>query len=385
MALPGQRIGEWQLNVSRRTGQKYWSSEKAAASLWHDESLPHGWGWTMEGPQAPKFYVNLLTGARQNVVPRTSAGEDDLPSAPPAKRARVEEPAATTAAPAAPAGGAAPSAAAAVPAAVAAPAPAAAAAKPTAPSFAAPAAAMDPGAMATARLPSDVTRGFFQPMQPDEKPTGLAPFIDESFFRDPHKLVLGQCMQGVAAGARALAEHDMKNRGSSDRQVTLLDVGAGTGAATRFLLEEGRKLLHAALPAGAVASVSVYSVDAWHRSYYSTSLRAAGATAAADALDAAAYNSSAALAAFAAAPTPDVTVTPATGRGFEQFCINFWGVPEVTPIHNWDFEVSAQPVPCTESAAGRAASHRRHQSPHAPTAGRAIAVAVRHHPRTRLH
>jgi hypothetical protein len=86
---------DWVLQTSRSKGMQYWFNSKTNVSLWHDPSLPAGWGWNQASADAPRFYVCLATGERRDKPPAAAdtSGVDDGSSShgpPAAKRMRKE-------------------------------------------------------------------------------------------------------------------------------------------------------------------------------------------------------------------------------------------------------------------------------------------------------
>jgi ribosomal protein S18 acetylase RimI-like enzyme len=69
----------WRLETSRRTGNKYFFNVSTNQSVWHDESLPTGWGWEQSGPDAPKVYVHLSTGQRSSERPTAELSPHQAP------------------------------------------------------------------------------------------------------------------------------------------------------------------------------------------------------------------------------------------------------------------------------------------------------------------
>jgi hypothetical protein len=316
----------WTLNVSSKTGIEYYFNPHSKRSLWRDPALPAGWAWERAGASAPKTFEHLATGERR-------------PSPPPL--------------------GAAPAAAADAAAAVAAPA----AASPNPPKRArteapAPAAASAPAAA----LPGAAVPGRALPSLPGFTDTNGQPlpslclgFCEEApaclagcprpaggvFFGDAHTFLLRQLVRAAVArhGAqqaalqqRAVAAGRRDATEGAERMV-LLDVGAGGGASTAFLLDAA---------AGAAGGAQVYALDLWDlgADYYAEQLRyfghdaAAAAWAAGDlsggggggggkAPPAAAPPPAAASAAASAAAAP-----PAAAPRFQQFCARFWDSQE---------------------------------------------------------
>jgi hypothetical protein len=70
--------GVYEVHVSQKTGLYYFFLN--GRSLWHDPSLPAGWGWKRASPTAPKAFVNLWTHAEQAQAPIALAAP---PAAPP--------------------------------------------------------------------------------------------------------------------------------------------------------------------------------------------------------------------------------------------------------------------------------------------------------------
>ena len=68
MSFKPDHLFGWTLATSRRTGRKYYSKENET-SLWHDDTLPFPWAFGQDSEDAPKYYVNLETGARTEVPP----------------------------------------------------------------------------------------------------------------------------------------------------------------------------------------------------------------------------------------------------------------------------------------------------------------------------
>ena len=71
--------GGWSLHTSRSTGARYYS-RPGSAPLWHDDALPAGWAWGRDSEAAPKFYVELGSGRRQDVVPHTPSSSSSSSS-----------------------------------------------------------------------------------------------------------------------------------------------------------------------------------------------------------------------------------------------------------------------------------------------------------------
>ena len=67
----------WVLQQSRKTGASYFWHAATSRSLWHDATLPLGWGWEAAGPGAPREFVHLATLERRTERP---TGEAMLPA-----------------------------------------------------------------------------------------------------------------------------------------------------------------------------------------------------------------------------------------------------------------------------------------------------------------
>jgi hypothetical protein len=91
MTTSSERLGHFNVHVSRRTSLRYFYDPETKMSVWPDDALPAGWGWGREGggDSGPRFYINLFTRAKQHEVPTfpASAGAVDANR----KRRLVEE------------------------------------------------------------------------------------------------------------------------------------------------------------------------------------------------------------------------------------------------------------------------------------------------------
>lgn len=67
--MAGRSTPSWRLEVSRKSGAKYYFNESTGQSLWHDDALPPGWAWSKDRESTPKYYVHLETGRRQDEPP----------------------------------------------------------------------------------------------------------------------------------------------------------------------------------------------------------------------------------------------------------------------------------------------------------------------------
>jgi hypothetical protein len=72
--------GSYAVHVSQKTGLYYFFAD--GESLWHDASLPSGWGWKKAAPTDQKTYVNLFTRAEQSVAPTAPAAAASATAAP---------------------------------------------------------------------------------------------------------------------------------------------------------------------------------------------------------------------------------------------------------------------------------------------------------------
>lgn len=72
---PPAMVGAFVVSHSRRTGARYYHHPRSGLSVWHDDALPAGWAWGRDGASddAPKFYVDLHSGARQADVPTAAS------------------------------------------------------------------------------------------------------------------------------------------------------------------------------------------------------------------------------------------------------------------------------------------------------------------------
>jgi hypothetical protein len=75
-------VGLFQVQKSRRTGERYYFNPVTGASAWHDDALPAGWAWGKDAEASPRFYVNLLTGNRVNELPTAAASGGAVTAAP---------------------------------------------------------------------------------------------------------------------------------------------------------------------------------------------------------------------------------------------------------------------------------------------------------------
>lgn len=321
-----ERIGVWLVQRSRSTGLRYYMNPLTRESVWHDPALPFGWGWMKVSPDAPRTYVDLVRGTRQSTMPTEASGipESDV-GAPSAKRARVE------AAPAAAASEvtavvtrpAAAAAATHVVLAESAPAPASSTIA-ASPSAQRPPSVIEANPGAVEGVPCAVFPNLrssdFSTGRCDERPANPVA-IDNTFFREPHRLLVRQLVASIMATTRgrqlqelqqhrreveraALRGEEPRHVEALDHSIVCVDIGAGLGGATAYLLEQLRARAAASaasVPAVSAPSVSIYAVDLWElgNTYYADSLREFG-------------NPSALCAA------------PAARATHEQFCANFW-------------------------------------------------------------
>jgi hypothetical protein len=285
----------WTLNVSSKTGISYYYNSSTKRSLWKDDALPPGWAWERATASAPKEFVSLVTGERRASPPgpadavsagATAAAATSAP-APAAKRARVEAPAAPVRS------------------------------LPALPTFVGP---------EGQPLPS-LCLGFCE-----EAPACLAGAppraTGSAFFGDAHTFLLRQLVRAAVArhGAQQAALQQRavaagrRDASEGAERLVLLDVGAGGGASTAFLLEAA---------AGATGGAQVYALDLWDlgADYYAGQLRYFGHDAAAAAWAAGDMSGGGdggcGGGSGAAAPSP----TAAAPR-FQQFCARFWDSQE---------------------------------------------------------
>jgi hypothetical protein len=260
----------WVLQRSTRTGRKYWFHEAQKASVWYDDALPEGWGWVMDGPDSPKWFVELATGKRQAEPPTApslalvrarmqaalaasggsgaaattapaAADADDGDGQPSAKRARTE-----------PVAVAAPAAPAAAPASAPAPAPAV---PPAQPQY------NNPGAV-PGRRPAVFPRlaaTDFALGKPDSRPA-CARAISTAWFGDAHARLLRQLVDAVVRSAvgREKQMVSFHREAAEPSPVVIFDVGCGTGAATEFFMGALERATAAAADAAALPSAIPY-------------------------------------------------------------------------------------------------------------------------------
>ncbi|KAA0177718.1 hypothetical protein FNF27_00890 [Cafeteria roenbergensis] len=228
----GARIGEWVVCMSRKAGGPYFFNPRTRASLWWSASLPHGWGKEV-GEDRSEVFVGLHSGRRCTERPQApdvakrGRAEGSFDAAPAGKRARpaVGASATRTSMPQS---------------------------SPSAGSVSEP---LVQPAQATAlpRLPS----GWVQQGFPDERPgpaaSAVARAVEQAESREKHgplfsavhALVLAQLLDAAAASAK---------RAESGR-VTVLDLGAGLGRSTKFIVEHLRSR---------GLQPTVVAVDCWH-------------------------------------------------------------------------------------------------------------------------
>lgn len=60
----------WTLCTSKRTGQAYYYQASSGRSVWADNSLPAGWGWTQASAAAPRVFVELASGEERAIPPQ---------------------------------------------------------------------------------------------------------------------------------------------------------------------------------------------------------------------------------------------------------------------------------------------------------------------------
>ena len=343
----------WVLQKSRSTGKRYYYNEGTRMSVWFEETLPHGWGWIMDGPNAPKFYVELATMKRQSQSPaaaqapseqhigaseNVAASEhgDDDGSAPPSKRQRVDneqpnDPATSSFIAAAP--------------------PTAAVKPPSA-------APIDPFTLNPGAIPGRPPARFPRLAESDfvigksaERPN-LARNIQTEWFGEAHKRVLSQLLEGAMRSARQ-RDHQMatyNKEGAAQTSVVIYDVGCGTGAVTEYCVAQMEASPHP-LP------YEVYGVDLFDLglNYYRETLAEFGQEALADVHTASAFpklpvplgtssssssvsvdgaEGDASAASNSSASRPRASST--TPRLYDQFCVNFWECESVTPARYHD-------------------------------------------------
>ena len=148
--------------------------------------------------------------------------------------------------------------------------------------------------------------------KPASKPHGVERSIDYSCFGDPHRLVLRQLLAAMRIQAQAKAKEDASragHEGAAERHIVCFDIGAGSGAATEYLVAQLQQ-------PPAPSMWEVYGVDVWElgAGYYPASLLEFGHAELASHFSGSAGGSDG-----------DGVAT------YSQFCANFWEEENVTP------------------------------------------------------
>lgn len=346
-----QRFGAWALQDSRSNpGKKYYFNTVTSKSLWYDETLPAGWAWGKASEAAPRFYVNLWTGDNQEARPsvaaeppptsstltapsQSSSGRDggDGSQPPPARRARIDNDASSSTGVHSHVVDAANGAST---AATSSANSASTTGRPAAAGAGSGSSDRDLELPPAVELPGKAIPGRKVPTFPStdvlteqckfgfcEAKPGLAKKIDGSFFLPSHQLVVSQllrCARQQYLSTRDTMRARLIARGTDPAEAdeeasrmafTVVDLGAGTGAVTQYVVDHAPE-------------AEVQAMDLWHLGarYYAEQLRLYGHDGKAAAFEKGFCNSG------NASSGRDAPVDP-----FTQFCANFWGHERVFP------------------------------------------------------
>lgn len=265
-----ERVGDWIVCVSKSTKAKYYNNPVTKASYWHDDSLPKGWAWGRKKENEPKFYVNLFTNELTPSIPTIPAhvtaeskSGASIMHTPPNDAHENRVPVNELVGP-----------------------------RDEIPN-------VEIESVKTNVLSSGLKMPQFPPPDSEEgkklvdrcrlgfpmtRPRGIDVDIDDAYFGEEHKRILEQVLKvtnSYFASNRKRQMASLVRSGMTEEEAELeigirfpiyFDIGAGTGAATKFLLEKGYEMCQ------------IFSIDIWdlHGDYYKEQLLALQHTGLAD-------------------------------------------------------------------------------------------------------